>query len=60
MPELPDVENFKRLVARNALRGTIERIVVSDKRILGKQSERHSSAAFKAAGSLRRGDTAST
>jgi formamidopyrimidine-DNA glycosylase len=36
MPELPDVETFKRVLARSALRKTIERVVVSDKRILGK------------------------
>ena len=36
MPELPDVEVFKRVLARNALRKTIERVVVNDKRILGK------------------------
>lgn len=35
MPELPDVEGFKRLLARNALRRTIDRVVVSDARILG-------------------------
>ena len=36
MPELPDVEGFKRVLTRNALRKTIERVVVSDARILGK------------------------
>ena len=36
MPELPDVEIFKRVLARSALRKTIERVVVNDKRILGK------------------------
>ena len=36
MPELPDVEAFKRVLARSALRKMIERVVVSDKRILGK------------------------
>lgn len=35
MPELPDVEAFKRLLVRNALRKTIQRVVVNDKRILG-------------------------
>lgn len=35
MPELPDVETFKSVLAGNALRKTIERVVVSDKRILG-------------------------
>ena len=32
MPELPDVEGFKRVLAKNALRKTIDRIVVSDAR----------------------------
>jgi len=36
MPELPDVEVFKRLLARSALRKNIERVVVNDRRILGK------------------------
>jgi formamidopyrimidine-DNA glycosylase len=36
MPELPDVEGFKRVLAKNALRKTIDRVVVSDARILGK------------------------
>ena len=36
MPELPDVETFKRVLARNALRKTIERVAVADRRILGK------------------------
>jgi len=36
MPELPDVEVFKRVLARRALRKTIGRVVVNDKRILGK------------------------
>jgi formamidopyrimidine-DNA glycosylase len=35
MPELPDVEVFKRLLERGALRKPIERAVVNDKRILG-------------------------
>jgi formamidopyrimidine-DNA glycosylase len=35
MPELPDVETFKRALARTGLRKTIGRVVVSDKRILG-------------------------
>jgi len=35
MPELPDVEGFKRVLAKNALRKTIDQ-VVSDARILGK------------------------
>jgi formamidopyrimidine-DNA glycosylase len=40
MPELPDVEGFKRVLVKNALRKTIERVVVSDARILGKLSDR--------------------
>lgn len=36
MPELPDVEGFKRVLAQNASRKTIDRVVVSDARILGK------------------------
>jgi formamidopyrimidine-DNA glycosylase len=36
MPELPDVEGFKRVLTRNALRKTISKVVVSDARILGK------------------------
>lgn len=35
MPELPDVEGFKRVFVRNALHKTIERVVVRDARILG-------------------------
>ena len=38
MPELPDVEGFKRMLTRNALRKTIDRVVVSDARILGELS----------------------
>jgi formamidopyrimidine-DNA glycosylase len=38
MPELPDVEGFKRVLAENALRKTIDRVDVSDPRILGKLS----------------------
>jgi formamidopyrimidine-DNA glycosylase len=38
MPELPDVEGFKCVLAKNALRKTIDRVVVSDARILGKLS----------------------
>jgi formamidopyrimidine-DNA glycosylase len=38
MPELPDVESFKRVVTRSALRKTIDRVVVSDARILGNLS----------------------
>jgi formamidopyrimidine-DNA glycosylase len=40
MPELPDVEGFKRIFAKNALRKTIDRVNVSDARILGKLSAR--------------------
>jgi formamidopyrimidine-DNA glycosylase len=40
MPELPDVEGFKRVLAKNALHKTIARVVVSDARILGKLSAR--------------------
>ena len=40
MPELPDVEGFKRVLAKNALRKTIDRVKVSDARILGKLSAR--------------------
>ncbi len=40
MPELPDVEGFKRVLARNGLRKTIDRVVVNDVRILGKLSAR--------------------
>ena len=36
MPELPDVEGFKRVLAKNALRKTIDRVAVNDARILGK------------------------
>ena len=36
MPELPDVEVFKGVLAKNALRKIIARVVVNDKRILGK------------------------
>ena len=40
MPELPDVEGFKRVLAKNAPRETIARVVVSDARILDKLSAR--------------------
>jgi formamidopyrimidine-DNA glycosylase len=36
MPELPDVEGFKRVLAKNALGKTIDQVVVSDARIVGK------------------------
>ena len=35
MPELPDVEGFKRVLTRNALRKAVDRVVVNDPRILG-------------------------
>jgi len=38
VPELPDVEHFKRVLARNGLNRTIESVVVKDARILGKLS----------------------
>jgi formamidopyrimidine-DNA glycosylase len=37
-PELPDVENFKRVLSNNAMRKTIDRVVVNDARILGQLS----------------------
>ena len=36
MPELPDVEGFKRVLAKNVLGKTIDDVDVSDARILGK------------------------
>lgn len=36
MPELPDVEGFRRVLTKGALRKTIGQVVVSDVRILGK------------------------
>jgi formamidopyrimidine-DNA glycosylase len=38
MPELLDVEGFKRVLATNALRKTIALVVIRDARILGKLS----------------------
>jgi formamidopyrimidine-DNA glycosylase len=38
MPELPDVEGFKRVLAKHGLRKTIGQVTVSDARILGKLS----------------------
>jgi formamidopyrimidine-DNA glycosylase len=38
MPELPDVEGFKRVLAKNGLRKKIDQVTVSDARILGKLS----------------------
>ena len=40
MPELPDVEGFKRTLVKTALSRTIDRVVVSDARILGKLAVR--------------------
>jgi len=40
MPELPDVEGFKRVLVKNALHKTIDRVVVSDARILAHLSPR--------------------
>jgi formamidopyrimidine-DNA glycosylase len=40
MPELPDVEGFKRVLAKRALHKTIDQVIVSDARILGKLSAR--------------------
>jgi hypothetical protein len=51
MPELPDVEGFKRVLAKNALRKTIARAVVSDARILGKLSARIFASRLKTPGS---------
>ncbi|HKT20738.1 MAG TPA: DNA-formamidopyrimidine glycosylase family protein [Stellaceae bacterium] len=41
MPELPDVEVYKRRLARGALGKTITRVAVGDARILGKLSPRN-------------------
>jgi formamidopyrimidine-DNA glycosylase len=49
MPELPDVESFKRVLARSALRKTIDRVVVSDARILGNLSARTFAARLQGA-----------
>jgi formamidopyrimidine-DNA glycosylase len=38
MPELRDVDGFKRVLPRSALRKTIDRVVVNEARILGKLS----------------------
>jgi formamidopyrimidine-DNA glycosylase len=40
MPELPDVEGFKRVLAKNGLGKTIARVAVNDARILGELSVR--------------------
>lgn len=49
MPELPEVEGFKRVLAKNGLRKTIERVEVSDARILGKLSSRALAARLQGA-----------
>jgi len=41
MPELPDVENYRRRLARSGLRKKITRVAVHDARILGKLSSRN-------------------
>ncbi len=38
MPELPDVENFKRVLVQNGLDRIIKGVVVKDARILGEFS----------------------
>ena len=35
MPELPDVEGFKRVLAKNALGKTIDDVIVADARMPG-------------------------
>lgn len=47
MPELPDVEGFKRVLENKALHKTINEVVVSDARILGKLSGRTFRARLK-------------
>ncbi len=49
MPELPDVEAFRRVLAANALRKTIAEVVVNDARILGKLSARTFASRLKGA-----------
>ncbi len=49
MPELPDVEWFKRVLARHGLGKPIERVVVGDARILGKLSARTFAARLQGA-----------
>jgi formamidopyrimidine-DNA glycosylase len=44
MPELPDVEGFRRVLARNALRKRIAKVSVNDARILGKLPARRFAA----------------
>ncbi|MCK6451950.1 MAG: hypothetical protein L6R19_14010 [Alphaproteobacteria bacterium] len=49
MPELPDVEGFRRVLAKNGLRKAIVRVVVRDARILGKLSARTFAARLQGA-----------
>ena len=49
MPELPDVEGFKRVLARKALRKRIDKVTVNDARILGKLSARTFAARLQGA-----------
>ncbi len=49
MPELPDVEGFRRVLARNALGKTIAEVAVSDARILGKLPVRTFAARLRGA-----------
>jgi len=49
MPELPDVEGFKKVLEKNALKKTISAVIVSDARILGDLSVRKLAAALKGA-----------
>ncbi len=44
MPELPDVELYRRYLDQHALRQTVERVAVNDARILGQLSARAFSA----------------
>jgi hypothetical protein len=48
MPELPDVEGFKRVLAKSALHKRIDRVVVGDARILGQLSPRTFTSASRA------------
>ncbi|MGH6921117.1 MAG: Fpg/Nei family DNA glycosylase [Geminicoccaceae bacterium] len=47
MPELPDVELFRRTLDAHALRRTITRVVVSDARILGDPAKKDFAARLK-------------
>jgi formamidopyrimidine-DNA glycosylase len=49
VPELPDVEGFKRLLTKSALRKTIARVVVGDARILSRLSARRFAARLRGA-----------